>query len=348
MPESRFPLFFGRSPLTDLRSLTSSALFHVLVVLLASLKLLNATPSPEASGARALHAEFDSPVDNRPDLPSTPGEGGGSPGEIGGLGVVPIVPPLEGTIPERPIRDLTADTLLTEVLPPAQPKLSESLQRPLPGPETSGQGLIPGSGSGGGGGAGGGSGGGRGRSIGPGTQFFGASDHARSFAYVIDCSGSMATRNSLQIAKRELLASVGHLPPDAQFAVILYNLQARVIADPQGRKVLMAATAANKAWVESKLAPVAPDGGTDHMVALRSALGLKPEVIFFLTDADLMTDTDIDEILTEVGPTRIQAVEFGHGTDLGRRTPLGRLAITTGGSYRYIDVMQFPRSDAGF
>ena len=28
-------------------------------------------------------------------------------------------------------------------------------------------------------------------------EFFGARDHAHSFAYVIDCSGSMATRNSL-------------------------------------------------------------------------------------------------------------------------------------------------------
>ena len=85
----------------------------------------------------------------------------------------------------------------TRCLPRSCPVLSPSrtslLQRALPGPQTTGQGLIPGSGSGGGGGAGGGSGGGAGRGIGPGTQFFGARDHAHSFAYVIDCSGSMAS-----------------------------------------------------------------------------------------------------------------------------------------------------------
>ena len=33
------------------------------------------------------------------------------------------------------------------------------------------------------------------------------------------------------------------------------------------------------------------------MLALREALKLKPEVIFFLTDADLMTNNDVNEIL---------------------------------------------------
>ena len=72
------------------------------------------------------------------------------------------------------------------------------------------------------------------------------------------------------------------------------------------------------------------------------------EVIFFLTDADLMTNGDVNEILAEAGKTRIQAVEFGRGINLGERTPLRRLAATTGGAYLYIDVSQFPRSAAGY
>ena len=103
----------------------------------------------------------------------------------------------------------------------------------------------------------------------------------------------------------------------------------------------MAATATNKGRVQSQLEPVSPLGGTDHMLALREALKLKPEVIFFLTDAELISNSDIDEILTEVGATRIQAVEFGFGMSLGQRTPLSRLATTTGGTYRYIDVSKF-------
>jgi von Willebrand factor type A domain len=347
MPKSSVPISLGESPLTDPRALGSSALFHLLVVLLASLTVLNVALPLTATRPKALYAEVD-PVDNRAEVPPSPGQGGGSLGDIGGMSDIPLVTPSDGKSPQGATRDPVAETLLAEILPSSQPKPSETIQRALPGPQTAGQGLIPGSGSGGGGGAGGGSGGGAGRGIGPGTQFFGARDHAHSFAYVIDCSGSMATRNSLEVAKREMLASISQLPPDAQFAVIFYNLQARMLTDPSGKKGLMAATALNKARVQSQLATIAPDGGTDHLTALRAALALKPEVIFFLTDADLMNNNDVNDILAEVGSTRIQAVEFGRGTELGQRTPLGRLATTTGGAYLYIDVSHFPRSSGGF
>jgi len=265
---------------------------------------------------------------------------------MGGTSSLPYAAPADGTKPKGATRDAVADTLLAEILASSQPKPSETLQRALPGPQTTGQGLIPG--SGGGGGGDGGSSGGAGHGIGPGTQFFGARDHARSFAYVIDCSGSMATRNSLEIAKREMLSSINQLPPDAQFAVIFYNLQARMLSNPLGQRGLMGATVTNKARVQTQLETIAPLGGTDHMLALRQALKLKTEVIFFLTDADLMTNGDVNDILAEVGSTRIQAVEFGRGTELGQRSPLGRLATTTGGSYRYIDMSKFPRSISGF
>jgi hypothetical protein len=346
MSKSTIQFSLGETPLTDPRSLGGSALVHALLVLIPLTALNAALPMVNHSRPKALYTEVD-PVDNRADLPYVAGQGGGSPGDMGALGNLPLVA-TEGPTPEGASRDPVADTLLAEILPSVQPKPDESRQRALPGPQTTGQGLIPGSGSGGGGGAGGGSGGGAGRGIGPGTQFFGAKDHAHSFAYVIDCSGSMATRNSLEVAKRELLASLGQLPPDAEFAVVFYNLQARMLTDPQGRRGLMAATISNKARVQTQLATIASDGGTDHMLALRAALGLKPEVIFFLTDADLMTNSDVNEILAEVGATRIQAVEFGRGTTLGQQTPLARLATTTGGSYLYIDVSKFPRSEQGF
>jgi hypothetical protein len=342
IPRRRRTIELGQSPLTDLRALGSSALFHALVVLVASFTILNAALplGGDPTRPKALYTELD-PVDNRESIPPSPGEGGGSPGEIGGTSSIPFVSTAEGNKPQEATRDPVADNLLAEILPNAQPKPSEAHQRALPGPRTTGEGLLPGSGSGGGEGVGGGSAGGAGRSIGPGTQFFGAREHAHSFTYVIDCSGSMATRNSLDVAKREMMASINQLAPDAEFAVIFYNLQTRVLNDPQGRKGLMAATALNKARVQAQLEPVSPLGGTDHMLALRDALKLKSEVIFFLTDAELISNSDIDEILPEVGQTRIQAIEFGFGMSLGQRTPLSRLATSTGGTYRYIDVSRF-------
>ena len=126
---------------------------------------------------------------------------------------------------------------------------------------------------GGGGGAGGGSGGGAGRGVGPGTEFFGAREHGQSFAYVIDCSGSMSLRDALEVAKRELLASLNQLPPDARFAVVFYNEKPRVFSDPNGQQGMMPATMANKVRVQNQLLTVAPDGGTNHMMALRTASG---------------------------------------------------------------------------
>ncbi|MGA2706027.1 MAG: VWA domain-containing protein [Isosphaeraceae bacterium] len=335
-------LHLGETPLTDPRALGSSALVHLLLIAVASLTILNVSIArvPEASGT--LRGELE-PVDNRADKGKVAGSGGGSPGEIGGLGSIAFVAPAAGANPQGPGLDPAADALLNEILPSTAQQPSEALQRALPGPQTTGVGLIPGSGLGGGG-----SGGGIGRGIGPGTEFFGAREHGHSFAYVIDCSGSMALRSSLEVAKRELLASLNQLPPDARFSVIFYNERARVFADPSGQQGLMPATTANKVQVQSQLQRVTPDGDTDHMVALRTALGLKPEVIFFLTDSRDMDDKHVNAILAEAQGTRIQAVEFGSGTDLGMQRPLRRLATTTGGTYRYIDVTGFPRSASGY
>jgi hypothetical protein len=325
----------GASPLTDPRSLGSSLAFHALLLLLASLAALSAAVPVESERPHVLRGELD-PVDSR-----AAESGGGSPGELGGEGVTESLPAADGRSTRGESRDPAADALLAEILPTPAP--SDAAQRALPGPQTSGIGVLPGPGTGGGGGSGGGSGGGVGRGTGPGTEFFGAREHAGSFAYVIDCSGSMATRNALDVAKRELIASLGQLPPDAQFAVVFYNLNATVFSDQQGHQGLMAATQVNKARARSQLDRIEPDGGTDHMLALRAALAFHPEVIFFLTDADLMTNSDASDILAERGKTRIQAVEFGRGEEVLGSAPLRRLATASGGSYRYLDVTRFPR-----
>ena len=215
----------------------------------------------------------------------------------------------------------------------------------LPGPSTSGLGLIPGLGAGGGGGEGTGSGGGKGSGLGPGTEFFGLRDRAGSYAYVIDCSGSMDLRAGsrpgrivLDVAKAELLASLDRLPDDVKFGVIFYNQSATIFTDPAGRNDLMAASNSNKARVRTQLGRVAPFGGTDHVLAFRAALAMKPEVIFFLTDADWMARSDAQDIRNEAGKTRILAVEFGIGPAVRASAPLRWLAETTGGSYKYIDT----------
>ena len=321
----------SQTPLTDPRSLASSAAFHAGLLLLASVAALGvALPRASAPPPKVLQAVL-GPVDTR-----APAEaGGGGAGAIGGMGdlAAVTVSPSSSALPSA------ADALLAEALPASSTAVTNP--QALPGPGTSGLGVMPGPGAGGGGGVGGGSGGGKGKGVGPGTEFFGARDQAGSFAYVIDRSGSMTNRNSLGVAKRELTASLGQLPPDAKVGVIVYNMNASTFADAKGVEGLMPATAENKARIQARLKTVDPEGGTDHKVALQTALAMRPEVVFFLTDGDLMSTADVEDIRAVAGSTRIQVVEFGIGPDPGSVTPLRTLAATTGGAYRYIDVISF-------
>ena len=329
------------SPMTDPRSLASSLLVHAAMVAIISIAAFSSRDTLEANPApKAIMASLD-PIDNR-DNDKTPGEGGGGPGEVGSEQFAPSLDPnpASAEVSKTAALNPTADALLAEILPTTPS--TENTHQSLPGPQTSNLITMPGDSLGGGGGSGGGTGGGVGRGTGPGTEFFGEREIATSFTYVIDCSGSMMTLGSLDKAKRELMASLNQLPPDARFAVIFYNLRATMMSDPQGHKGLMAATQANKSRVATQLTSVTPDGGTDHMVALRTAFALKPEVIFFLTDADILTNSEVGVLLSESGTTRIQAVEFGRGVELGTSAnPLRKLATSTGGHYRYIDVTRF-------
>ncbi len=103
----------------------------------------------------------------------------------------------------------------------------------------------------------------------------------------------------------------------------------------------MPASPANKRRVQDLLTTIPPYGGTNHILALKTALTLHPEIIFFLTDADSMRPEEVEDILALAGKTRIHAVEFGQTGALGGSTPLRTLAQKSGGSYRYLDVNTF-------
>ena len=100
MAKASLPIELGQTPLTDLRSLGSSTLYHVLVVILASLAVIpgHIAVRRESTRPKALYAEID-PVDNRESVPPSPGEGGGGPGEIGGTSSIPFVSTTGGTKP---------------------------------------------------------------------------------------------------------------------------------------------------------------------------------------------------------------------------------------------------------
>jgi Ca-activated chloride channel family protein len=160
----------------------------------------------------------------------------------------------------------------------------------------------------------------------------------RSVVYVIDRSGSMGEMGRLPLARRELAASLQGLPDSVGFQVIVYNRRA-VTLPMAGRAGLVPATAGNVARALQFLESLVPEGGTAHREALKQALKLQPEVLFFLTDADDLKPEDV-MVLTGMnrGKTAIHVVELGPGHRNPEALPMHRLARSNGGTYRAVDV----------
>ncbi|MFM1802077.1 MAG: hypothetical protein RJA81_1429, partial [Planctomycetota bacterium] len=298
------------------------------------MKVAPATKQELLSGGRGLIGDL-RPIDTRDG--ATNRVSGGSPGEAGGAGNVELPRIREGTEFLAPSAD-PGEMILSEALPAARGDVASLTHS---GAEAAaGLGLIPGTGSGGGGGVGIGSGPAEGPGFGFGTSFFGAEAKARSFTFIIDRSGSMAFQDALSVAKRELMSSLRKLPSDARIGVVFYNQMTNRL-ELSGSTGLVPATESNKAQVEKLLARISPEGGTDHMEALKIGMAMRPEVIFFLTDADLMTYSDVSKLIQQQIPVRIQTIHFSPGTDLPGTTPLKRLAAATGGTYRHVDINRF-------
>lgn len=172
------------------------------------------------------------------------------------------------------------------------------------------------------------------------TSFFKAEAVGNTFVFVIDRSASMSHRNAMGIAKRELLASLEKLTPDCRFQIVFYNGEPSRL--PGTPKELMKASKPNLELARSALDRIQPSGETDHVKALMMAFAWRPEVIFFLTDADSLSQIDANR-LTEVNrrsavPATIYTIEFGSGPTVLQEKSLRSLARKNLGTYTYIDV----------
>lgn len=176
------------------------------------------------------------------------------------------------------------------------------------------------------------------------TMVFGVSGTGRRFAYVFDRSDSMNGYNGrpLAAAKREIIRSLQALGPDHEFQIIFYNNRPRHF-EPSGASFwMLKADDAMKQRAERFVRSVPAIGGTDHMPALKRALQLEPDVIFFVTDARIprLNRRHLDEIRARCSRagTTIHAVELGVDVSTPEDTFLRTLAHENGGEYRYINV----------
>jgi uncharacterized protein with von Willebrand factor type A (vWA) domain len=173
------------------------------------------------------------------------------------------------------------------------------------------------------------------------TSMFGVEGAGYKFVYVIDRSGSMGGDGNaaLKAAKAELLASIKKLERTHAFQIVFYNERPATF-NPKNNGLAVYANDRNKELAERFLDSISAQGGTEHEAALKIALKLKPDVIFWLTDADRprLDDEQIARINRLAAGTIIHAIEFGSGEKKEGDNYLKKIAKANAGEHVYVDV----------
>lgn len=180
------------------------------------------------------------------------------------------------------------------------------------------------------------------------TEIFGVRGEGARFVYVFDRSGSMGGYGGLPLrtAKKELLASLRDLQPHHQFQIVFYDDAVELFNPMAGQAQLTWADEASRNLAAAFVQGIDPDGGTDHVKPLNLALNMRPDVIFFLTDADQppLTSAQLKSVRRRNTGATIHAIQFGVGPRSSSENFLSRLAAQNGGQYRYIDIQRLPNN----
>lgn len=170
------------------------------------------------------------------------------------------------------------------------------------------------------------------------VELFGLKGTGVKFVYLFDRSDSMQGA-PIRALQHELVQSLQSLKGVHRFHIIFFNHRVSVW-DGGGQRVSFA-TDANKRAAAQFVHSIAATGGTYRWDALRRALALQPDVVFFLTDTDnLMAAEQVNEAIdrAQSAGITIQSIEFGVGAGGQRHNFLKELAHKTGGQYVYVDT----------
>lgn len=178
------------------------------------------------------------------------------------------------------------------------------------------------------------------------VSVFGVQGTGTKFVYLFDRSASMDGA-PLAAAKQQFIESLASLDEVHQFQIIFFNTGAQPFTI-DGRQRIAFATEQNKRMAERLLGGVQAYGGTDRLLALKNAIRLGPDVVFFLTDADdPMSPADMADIATlnRRYNASICTIEFGRGSQHNRQNFLRQLAKATGGQYGYVNTTALQRRE---
>lgn len=176
------------------------------------------------------------------------------------------------------------------------------------------------------------------------TVLFGISGSGSRFVYVFDRSDSMNGFGGkpLRAAKAELIRSLRSMTDRQRFQIIFYNDKPTPFKISGMPLQLVAGEEAYVARAERYVNSISAFGGTEHEAALKMALRMSPDVIFFMTDARIprLSVAELREIKNRADSvgTTIHAIEFGPDPVASPDSFLRELAAQNNGEYRYVDV----------
>lgn len=176
------------------------------------------------------------------------------------------------------------------------------------------------------------------------TMLFGISGSGSRFVYVFDRSDSMNGFGGrpLRAAKAEMIQSIATLTDQQQFQIIFYNDQPTPFRLSNVPLQMLPGEDSYRVQAENYIRSISAYGGTEHEGALKMALQMAPDVIFFLTDARIprLSNSELREIRNRAdrAGTTIHAIEFGPDPVSPTDSFLRQLASQNNGQYRYVNV----------
>ncbi len=176
------------------------------------------------------------------------------------------------------------------------------------------------------------------------TMVFGVSGSGSRFVYVFDRSDSMNGFGGkpLRAAKSELIRSLRTLTDRQSFQLIFYNDKPKAFQLSGVPDQLFSGEKSYVNLAENYIRSISAFGGTEHESALKMALRMSPDVIFFLTDARIprLSFSELREIrnLADASGATIHTIEFGADPAAPTDTFLRDLAAQNRGQYQYVDI----------
>jgi VWA domain-containing protein len=172
------------------------------------------------------------------------------------------------------------------------------------------------------------------------TSFFKVAARGRRIVYVVDGSGSMGKNGALKAACAELNASARRLPAQAQFQIIIYSSRPQFLLPRYPG--WLEPTPDMLQTVSQALAGQSPEGKTEHGLALKQAFLLRPDVIFFLTDADDLKPEHLRLAAELNHGAVIHTIELNTQNRQRRDMPLQMLAQENHGTYQAVNLEPAP------